>query len=105
MTKEEHKERKRKYRDNNKEKIKEYNKKYRDDNKEIIKERKRKYNQDNKEHIKEHLRKYRENLPDAYVKYVLTKQGFTKQDIKDHPELIEFNRELIRLKRLTWNKS
>ena len=88
-----------------KEERKEYDKKYRDDNKEIIKERKRKYRDNNKEIIKEHLRKYRENLPDAYVKYVLTKQGFTKQDIKDHPELIEFNRELIRLKRLTWNKS
>jgi len=88
-----------------KEELKEYNKKYNQDNKEIIKERERKYNQDNKEHIKERERKYRENLPDAYVKYMLIKQGFTRQDLKDHPEIIEFNRELIRLKRLAYNKS
>lgn len=73
------KEKRRKYREENREKAREYQRKYQENNREKVRERARKYRENNQEKIREKHRKYREENRD----YVAAKQRETlrKKDI------------------------
>jgi len=66
---EEHKEQKKKYYEDNKEKIAEQQKKYYEDNKEQIAEQKKKYNQEHKEELKEYRKKYNQEHKEKRKKH------------------------------------
>jgi hypothetical protein len=64
-----------------------------------------KYNLENKESIrkKDNIREFerRKNLTDRYVKKLLyEKNGFTVEQLKNNPELIELKRLILKIKRL-----
>ena len=87
------KERKKKYRQDNKEKIKEQQKKYREENKDKIKELNKKYRQENKEKIKEQQKKYYEDNKEQKKKY----REENKEKLKElNKKYYEDNKEQIK---------
>ena len=49
-----------------------------------------------------HNLKDTEKLSDKYIMDRLKSEGFSKQDLKENPEIIEIKRQSIKLKRLIW---
>ena len=99
----------------NRDKRRVYSKTYRDKNKEKIKISKREWVNNNKEKVKIYRKSYRiknidkereynrngiESLSDRYViANILHGSSLTTAEIREHPELIELRRELIKTRR------
>ena len=99
--------------------FREYSKKYRLENPEKIKDRQTKYRNENRDLLRskyaEQGKKYRlkypekaklkqkrhiENLNDCIINKALKRTGFSANDIKENPELIEIRKLIIKTKRL-----
>ena len=101
-----------KYREKNVEYFKKYMKEYRDKNKDTLNDKNRKYKKTNGKRIREkhkkslleygkmYGKKRRAELDNGYMQERLQKIGFSKEAIKQHPELIEVERLIIKTKRL-----
>jgi predicted phage tail protein len=82
----------------NPEKAKKNKKKYRENNSEKLKELKKKWQEANPEIVKAYNDLWVKELKDGYLKYILTKKGFKKEEVT--PELIEVQKIIIKTKRL-----
>jgi hypothetical protein len=91
-----------KYREENKIKLLKYQRKYVQENKIKIAKHNKKYKEKNKIKIAKYNKKYfqeiKENLNGQYLKILLEKQGFSKEQMT--PEIIELKLILIKTKRL-----
>ena len=83
--------RKKKYRDENKDKIKEKNKKYNDKNKDKVLERAKKYRDENKDKIKEKNKKYRDENKEKINEKITCECGsiVRKADITKHRKTLK----------------
>lgn len=81
---------------------KEINKDYRCKNSEKIKEIKKIYYKKTNKH-KEIQSKHRKELYSWYLRILLKQRGFSKEDIKSNPMIIELQRAILINKRLTKN--
>jgi hypothetical protein len=82
----------------NTEKAKKHRKKYTENNPEKIKELKKKWQEANPEIVKAYSDLVVKELRDSYLKCILTKKGFKKEEVT--PELIEVQKIIIKTKRL-----
>ena len=91
-----------KYQQENKIRLAERDKKYYQENKIKIAKHNKKYKEKNKIKIAKYYKKYfqeiKENLNGQYLKILLEKQGFSKEQMT--PEIIELKLILIKTKRL-----
>ena len=85
---------------NNPEKVSIKGKKWRDLNKEYGKKKRDEYAILFPNYGKERRKNYIDNLKSPYLVAKLKRKGFTKEQIKEHPELIEVQKILIKTKRL-----
>lgn len=96
------KEHEKQLREANKERKHFYNLRYYQENIDKIKEQVQQYYIKNKDKYLEHCKAYNkrqsETLSDAYVVKIIKDKGFSKEDIT--PELIEYQRALLKLNRL-----
>lgn len=89
-----------KWRRKNKVKVSEYSRKRRKNNRNDLIEKSRRYWNESKETLNKKDRLRTELLTDGYMKKHLRKHGYSPQEIKQHPELTESYRLIIKMKRL-----
>jgi hypothetical protein len=84
----------------NKERYLQVRKEYASGNKLIVNKVKRKWAHRNKEKIIQKERKLRNSLSNCYINNKLKRKGFTNEMLNKNPEIVQFQRIIIKTKRL-----
>lgn len=88
------------YRSKHKEKLSAYAKDRYWDNKDVLNEKGKDWRIKNEAYVKSMDHKKTQELTDGYMRKHLLKLGYTRVQIKRHPELLESHRLIIKIKRL-----
>jgi hypothetical protein len=89
-----------KWRKENRGKVQEYARVRRNQKGDTLREKCRVYYNENKTSLQKKSRVKTELLTDGYMRKHLLKHGYSKDDIRKHPEILETYRLIIKMKRL-----